>query len=198
VVDKTTIKALSNTPIRRSGKLVKTSNAAYIIFTSGTTGKPKGTIVEHAAFATGATAHGHALFMRDSSRVLQFASYTFDASIMEILTTLMLGGTVCMPSDEQRLDDITSAINNLNVTWTLLTPSVAHTIDPKSVPGLKVLVLGGEAMSASDVAKWSGKVSLVNAYGPSECSVVATASVKVDEEGMIVNQDPATIGTATG
>ena len=136
---------------------------------------PKGTIIEHAAFCTSATEHGQAMFMGPTSRVFQFASFTFDASIMEILTTLIMGGTVCIPSDQDRMNDIPGAIRRMRVTWTLLTPSVASTLTPKSVPSLKVLVTGGEAMSPGHIAKWKGSLCLINAYGPSETSVIDIA-----------------------
>ena len=174
------------------------SNAAYIIFTSGTTGLPKGTIIEHAQFCTSATEHAKAMFMRSDSRVFQFANYTFDASIMEILSTLLVGGCVCVPNDQERMSDIPGAIERMKVNWTLLTPSVAKILDPGSVPSLKVLVTGGEAMSPGHIEKWRGKAALINAYGPSETSVIAATSTKVDEDGTEVNRDTGTIGGAVG
>ncbi|KAL8654006.1 MAG: hypothetical protein Q9210_001767, partial [Variospora velana] len=174
------------------------SNAAYLIFTSGTTGLPKGTIISHQAFATGATEHAPRILMRQDSRVLQFSNLCFDASVMEILTSLLTGACVCIPSDEERMNDISGAVRRMSVNWTLLTPSVAEVLTPESVPSLKVLVTGGEAMQARHIAKWSGKTSLVNAYGPSECAVIATTSVKVDEQKRIVDTDPSVIGHAVG
>ena len=173
-------------------------NAAYLIFTSGTTGLPKGTIVSHRAFATGATEHAPEILMTKSSRVLQFSNLCFDASIMEILTSLVTGACVCIPSDEERMNNISGAISRMSVNWTLLTPSVAKVLKPDEVPSLKVLVTGGEAMQAGHIAKWVGKTSIVNAYGPSECAVIATTSIKVDEQGHVLNDDPAVIGRAVG
>ena len=174
------------------------TNAAYLIFTSGTTGLPKGTIISHQAFATGATEHAPAILMNKNSRVLQFSNLCFDASIMEILTTLMTGGCVCIPSDEERLNDISGAIERMSVNWTLLTPSVANVLEPETAPSLQVLVTGGEAMQPRHIAKWRGKTSLVNAYGPSECAVIATTSIKVDESGTLLDENPAVIGSAVG
>lgn len=176
----------------------KPDNAAYLIFTSGTTGMPKGTIISHRAFATGATEHAPEIFMTKTSRVLQFSNLCFDASIMEILTSLMIGACVCIPSDEERINNISGAINRMSVNWTLLTPSVAKVLKPDEVPSLKVLVTGGEAMQAGHITKWVGKTSVVNAYGPSECAVIATTSIKVDEQGHVLNDDPAVIGRAVG
>lgn len=75
------------------------ATAAYAVFTSGSSGKPKASVVGHESYVTGAKAHSKALGLAEGSRVLQFASFAFDASVMEILTTLMVGGCICIPSD---------------------------------------------------------------------------------------------------
>jgi len=209
VVDAASVASLSTqttptTTASRSASLpVSPANAAYVIFTSGTTGRPKGTVVEHAAFCTSATAHAKAMFMGPDSRVLQFASYTFDASVMEILTCLLVGGCVCVPSDAQRINDLPGVVRDMGVTWTLLTPSVASTLKPGSATlrGLKTLVTGGEAMSADHIMRWASsttKCALVNAYGPTECSVIATTGVKVDQQGVVQNTNSGNIGPAVG
>ena len=166
-------------------------DVAYIVFTSGSTGKPKGTLVSHAAFVSGATAHGSAMRIQSTSRVLQFASYTFDASMVEIFTTLMFGGCVCIPNERARLNDITKVINDMNVSWALLTPSFVQMITPPDVPSLETLVLGGESMTRNNLATWAGKTHLINAYGPSECAVVATVNSTVSS-----TSQPSNIGRA--
>jgi non-ribosomal peptide synthetase component F len=108
--------------------------------------------------------------------MLQFASYTFDASVLEILTTLILGGAVCVPNEYDRINNIAKAMEEMKVDTALLTPSFAQLLNPSDVPHLRTLILGGEAMSESHLAIWAEKVNLVNAYGPSECSVVATVN----------------------
>lgn len=77
---------------------VSPGDPLYICFTSGTTGTPKGTVVTHEAYCSGARDHGKALYFGTTSRFLQFASYSFDTSIEDILTTLMTGGCLCIPS----------------------------------------------------------------------------------------------------
>ena len=176
----------------------KTTDPAYLIFTSGTTGLPKGTIISHRAFSTGATEHAPAILMRQHSRVLQFSNLCFDASVMEILTTLIVGACICIPSEEERMNNIPGAMSRMSVNWTLLTPSVANVLKPESCPSLQVLVTGGEAMQARHIAKWQDGAALVNAYGPSEAAVIATTGIKVDEKRRLINDDPSIIGRATG
>ncbi|KAM0548792.1 hypothetical protein ACHAPJ_009789 [Fusarium lateritium] len=197
-IDQNTVSLVSDLPICSPRVEIQPNNTAYIIFTSGTTGLPKGTIVEHGAFTTGGTAHAKAIEMTSSSRVLQFASHTFDASIMEILSTLLVGGCICIPSDEDRMNNLAGVIAKYNINWTLLTPSVASVLKPGSVPSLEVLVTGGEAMSTDHITKWANHATLINAYGPSEASVIAATSTKVDSNGEVLDWQPATIGKAVG
>jgi amino acid adenylation domain-containing protein/non-ribosomal peptide synthase protein (TIGR01720 family) len=147
---------------------------AVVVFTSGSTGTPKGIVLEHAALSSSIIAHGPILQIGTSSRVLQFASHAFDVSIGEIFTTLTLGGCVCIPSNNDRMNNLVGAINSLAVNWAYLTPSVATLIDPEEVPGLKVLALGGETPMPENVATWSTKAHLINIYGPAECSIWST------------------------
>lgn len=146
---------------------------AYVIFTSGSTGEPKGTIIPQGAFATAALSHGPDMKMSENARALQFASWTFDASIIEALTTLIVGGCVCEPSEDQRKRDITEFMRAAEVNWAALTPSYANLINPDSVPNLETLCLAGEAMSQSHIDTWGERVRLINGYGPSECCVAA-------------------------
>ncbi|KAJ4356118.1 uncharacterized protein N0V89_004146 [Didymosphaeria variabile] len=180
VVDEKRCQGFPNTPLAK--ETVTPKNLAYVIFTSGTTGKPKGTMIEHRAFATSARDHSKAMEISSSSRVLQFSSYVFDVSVMDILTTLMQGGCICIPTDEERESmEIVGAINRMRVNWTLLTPSFVTIIEPSQVPGLKTLVLGGEAMSQKHVEIWGPHVRLMNAYGPTEASVLVTINTHVTD-----------------
>ncbi|KAE8421175.1 hypothetical protein BDV36DRAFT_292610 [Aspergillus pseudocaelatus] len=170
------------------------ATAAYAVFTSGSSGKPKASVVGHESYITSARAHSKALGLAEGSRVLQFASFAFDASVMEILTTLMVGGCICIPCDKDRQERLLDFIQEAQVDWALLTPSVARTLDPGKAAALKTLVLGGESLSPADVQKWSPYVKLMSAYGPSECSVVAT----VQDSTTALMNEPTNIGRPTG
>ena len=148
-------------------------HAAFVLFTSGSTGKPKGIIQEHASVCASAIAHGNALQVTSESRVFQYAAFTFDVSMMDIFTTLIHGGCVCIPSEEDRKGLFTTVMNHMRVNWVLFTPSVASLIKPEDVPSLQTLVYGGEAVKQENVSRWVGQVRLFNCYGPAECGACA-------------------------
>lgn len=159
-------------------------NMAYVAYTSGSTGKPKGIAIEHRSFCSSAIAHSRIQNLGKLARVLQFASYSFDISIQEMLTTLIVGGCVCVPSESQRLNDLAGSIVKLKANWVELTPSVARLLSPQAVPQVTTLVLGGESMVPNDVVMWSDHVQLIAAYGPAECSVVSTVQKNVNPKDL--------------
>lgn len=150
-------------------------------------------IVEHAGFCSGAVKNGPAFSFSPNSRVLQFASYTFDASLLEILTVLVMGGCTCVPHESTRLNGIANFINEKNINTALLTPSMAQTIKPSEVPCLQNLALVGEAMTPNHLSIWANEVRLINGYGPTETSIVAAAKPR-----MTLDTDSANIGTPVG
>lgn len=149
----------------------------YIQFTSGSTGKPKGVVVSHANFTSGAIPRAKAVGYKSSTKCFEFASYAFDVSIDCMLCTLAVGGTICIPSDADRMNDLGGAIRASGANMAHMTPSVARVLDPAVIADLDVLGLGGEAVSAADAAAWSkGKTNVIIAYGPSECTVGCTVN----------------------
>ncbi|KAH8817953.1 hypothetical protein F5882DRAFT_281261, partial [Hyaloscypha sp. PMI_1271] len=95
----------------------------------------------------------------------------FDTCIFEIFSTLLFGGCVCIPSENDRLTNLGGVINKMNVNLSLLTPAVACNIEPDKVPSLQTLIIGGEAPSAAEIARWTRYCTAVfNAYGPTECT----------------------------
>lgn len=189
---------LEDAPTGRSS--ADPSKAAFVVFTSGSTGNSKGIVLSHQSMCTSAFAHGAFMGLNPKSRVLQFAAYTFDVSNQDIWTTLMHGGCVCVPSDDERLNDIAGAINRMAVNWTFLTPTVARLLTPALVPTLRTLVLGGEAITQSNVDTWASDVRLLNSYGPAECSICCAVSELSDGSRLTEQQkqqiDPANIGWA--
>ena len=171
---------------------VQPSDLAVVIFTSGSTGRPKGVMLEHIALSTSMAAHGDALAIGPTSRVLQFAAFTFDISLQDILTTLTRGGCVCMPSEKARLDNLTAAINTLGANWAGLTPTVAALLRPDEAPGLKTLTLAGEAVTSQVLDIWRSDTSvyLHNCYGPAESTIYCSWQGEPGHDG----HHPADIG----
>ncbi|KAL6229778.1 hypothetical protein BDW75DRAFT_245422 [Aspergillus navahoensis] len=172
---------------------VEPSNAAFVVYTSGSTGKPKGCTLEHHMVAKSQLTNAKAMGIGASSRVLQFAAYTFDVSLLEIFASLVMGACVCVISDEQRMNDLAGAINKTSADLITLTPTVATLLSPAAVPTVKTLVLGGEALTQKALDIWSGHVKLVNYWGPSECSNSGCLNNTITQ-----NTDPMNIGHASG
>jgi len=144
---------------------------AYIVFTSGSTGTPKGIIHTHTSVSSSIIAHAPVLGINRDSRVIQFSAYTFDVIITEILATLMHGGVVCVPLDEERLGGgVAECLHRHGVNWAWLTPSFARLLKGKGqeITTLKTLMLGGEPLSAHDIEEWSKRLVLLNCYGVTE------------------------------
>jgi amino acid adenylation domain-containing protein/non-ribosomal peptide synthase protein (TIGR01720 family) len=146
---------------------------AYCLFTSGTSGVPKGVVLSHRAVNSSTFHHGAIIGCNSSTRMFQFAAFTFDACILEIFTTLMYGGTICLPSEDEKMSDIVDFINRKQVNTSFMTPSVVRILKPEDIPSMKTLILGGEALGADNIATWASKLRLMNGYGPTETCVFA-------------------------
>ncbi|KAK2836981.1 NRPS, partial [Arthroderma sp. PD_2] len=171
---------------------ISSANSAdmfYIIFTSGSTGVPKGCIVSHSSFLNGALRKAPEWSFRPDSRVLQMLSHTFDMSLLEIGTTLGSGACVCIPRTDEIEDSLASAIKKYSVTLAIMTPSLARSLEPQAVPGLRALCLGGESFPKELVTLWSEKINLFQFYGPSECSINSSTRAITHR-----NTDPLNIG----
>ncbi|KAF7715229.1 Nonribosomal peptide synthase (NRPS) [Penicillium ucsense] len=190
-VDGTYLDSLPSAPALSSQ--VRPENAALVVYTSGSTGKPKGSIPEHRSLVTGLMAHCTAMGMGPDSRVFQFAAYTFDVCFEEIFGALMLGGCICVPSDDERMNSLADSMARYKVTWTELTPTVASLLLPSSIPSLKSLALSGESVTKEVVQRWGDSVQLINTYGPSECCVSSTCNVET-----AIVRDPSNIGRGLG
>jgi non-ribosomal peptide synthetase component F len=92
------------------------------------------------------------------------------------------------------MNDIPASFRKTGATWMFSTPSVASTLTPKSIPSLKCLTIGGEAISLAHIMKWEGKICLMEAYGPTETSVIASSNTLLDEDGNKIETDSSNIG----
>jgi amino acid adenylation domain-containing protein len=149
---------------------------AYVIYTSGSTGQPKGALIEHRGLPNLVRMQREELQVGPGSRVLQFASPSFDASVWELVMALCTGARLQLAGAGALLagDELARALNEGRVTHALLPPSSLLELPEGEYPDLKVLVSGGEACPQAVVDRWANRVRLFNAYGPTECTVCAT------------------------
>ncbi|RSS84748.1 amino acid adenylation domain-containing protein, partial [Streptomyces sp. WAC05292] len=159
---------------------------AYVVFTSGSTGRPKAVGVEHGAMAAHAAAARAEFGITAGDRVLAFSSFSFDASLDQLLTALGCGACLVVRPDEQWLPArVPALVERYGITVLNLPPTywaeVAFALTDRSaaaLAGLRLLVLGGEAVPAGALAAWLARaphVRVVNAYGPTETVVTAAA-----------------------
>ncbi|MGV8002878.1 non-ribosomal peptide synthase/polyketide synthase [Photorhabdus temperata subsp. temperata] len=150
---------------------------AYVIYTSGSTGMPKGVMVEHRGVINLVLAQITRLDIDVTSRMLQFASFSFDASVWEIMIALGGGASLIIPTDAVRQDlcRLWHYLEQQAVTHACLTPALFQ--DGVDLPAITIkptLILAGEASSTALLQALRGKVTLFNAYGPTETTVCAT------------------------
>ncbi|KAJ5258817.1 hypothetical protein N7524_010373 [Penicillium chrysogenum] len=183
----------SNSPSICDLPAVPSSALMYIIFTSGSTGTPKGVKISHETYTSSAIPRAKAVGYTPESRVLDFASYAFDVSIDSMLLTLGNGGCLCIPSDEDRLNDINEVIRKMRINYAGLTPSVGRILDADVIASLSGLGLGGEAVSARDANHWGKETRIIIGYGPCECTIGCTVNASA-----ATGRDYLSIGPGNG
>jgi amino acid adenylation domain-containing protein len=159
-------------------------NLAYVIYTSGSTGQPKGVLVAHRGVTNMIEASVKLFEVNSSSRILQGASLSFDASVLEIFMAL-IGGAPLYLGQSVSGAELAQLLRDKAITTIAITPSLLETIPDGEFPALQTIIAGGEACSAAIAARWSRGRRLFNAYAPTEATVYTTAMQYVESEGHI-------------
>ncbi|MFD1676564.1 AMP-binding protein, partial [Alicyclobacillus fodiniaquatilis] len=158
---------------------VTSSNLAYVIYTSGSTGKPKGVLIEHNGAVNMAAAQRKVFHLNDCDRILQFASFGFDASVWEFVMALSSGGAICLGNNDNLIpgERLAYFIQQSRITVATLTPSALSLLNPDdpALQTLRVVIVAGEDCPEQLVNQWLQQgCQLYNAYGPTEITVCAT------------------------
>ncbi|HEV2733442.1 MAG TPA: amino acid adenylation domain-containing protein, partial [Longimicrobiaceae bacterium] len=151
-------------------------NAAYVIYTSGSTGRPKGVVVTHAGAANLLPRAGRSFGAAPGGRVLQTASLSFDASVLEIFVALLSGAALHVADREAVLapERLAALLREREIDVWVSTPALLDTLPDTDFPLLGTISTGGERCSGETAARWSRGRRLVNMYGPTEITIFAT------------------------
>ncbi|HKI02159.1 MAG TPA: non-ribosomal peptide synthase/polyketide synthase, partial [Thermoanaerobaculia bacterium] len=154
-------------------------NLAYVIYTSGSTGMPKGVLVSHRGLDNLAEAQGRLFEVGPESRVLQFASLSFDASVSEIAMAFRAGAALHLAPRRALLPglELIELLRGQAITTVTLPPTTLAAMPEGGLPALRTLVVAGEACAPELARRWAAGRRLLNAYGPTEATVCATAAL---------------------
>ncbi|MBW4672721.1 MAG: amino acid adenylation domain-containing protein [Desmonostoc geniculatum HA4340-LM1] len=157
----------------------KPDNLAYVIYTSGSTGRPKGVMIEHRGLINMTLAIAQVLQIQPQSRLLQFASFSFDASIWEIATALTAGACLYLAKKETLLpsQDLVKFLGDRQISHITLPPSVLSLLPQAALPDWQVVVTAGEACPTELVTRWAKGRRFFNGYGPTESTVCASVAL---------------------
>ncbi len=160
--------------------------AAYLIYTSGSTGRPKGVVVTHQGLPHLVSTHRRRCALGPGSRVLQFASPSFDAAISELLRPLLSGATLVAAEPDALTPGIPLAalVEREGITHLTLPPAALAVMPEGSLASVRHLIVAGEACPPALVGRWSPGRSMINAYGPTETTVLATMNATLNSSDL--------------
>nr|WP_322642344.1 MULTISPECIES: non-ribosomal peptide synthetase [unclassified Nostoc]MDZ7989625.1 amino acid adenylation domain-containing protein [Nostoc sp. DedVER02]MDZ8113701.1 amino acid adenylation domain-containing protein [Nostoc sp. DedVER01b] len=157
---------------------VTAENLAYVIYTSGSTGTPKGVLIQHQGVCNLAQAQIKLFDVNPHSRVLQFASFSFDASVWEIIMALGSGASLYIGTQDSLRPgaDLIKFLREHSITHVTLPPTALAALPLEELPNLQTIIVAGEACNPKLIAQWSEGRRFFNAYGPTESTVCATVA----------------------
>ncbi|MDH2430899.1 amino acid adenylation domain-containing protein, partial [Sphaerisporangium sp. TRM90804] len=150
---------------------------AYVIFTSGSSGRPKGVTITHAGLVNVALDQIGRFGVREGDRVLQFAATGFDMAVGDLVMALLSGAALVLPPEDRAAgEDLADLVARTGVTHMVVPPAVLASLPERPFPDLRCVVAAGEACPPELVDRYAARVRMLNAYGPTETTVCATTS----------------------
>ncbi|MEU4473967.1 amino acid adenylation domain-containing protein [Micromonospora sp. NPDC023888] len=165
--------------------VVGVDHPAYVIYTSGSTGQPKGVVVTHRGLGGLAATLRQRCAADPDSRILQASSPSFDAAVLELVWAWDSGAALVIASaDRLAGDELARALADHRITHALIPPSVLSTLPadaPQTLTDFRTLIVGAEACPPELLRSWAPGRRMVNAYGPTESTVVASQTGDLHE-----------------
>lgn len=165
---------------------------AYIIYTSGSEGVPKGVMATHSGAINFALSQAARIGLEDSHRLLQVASFGFDASMSDVLMTLLTGAILIIANPSERVPgaEFMNIMRDQRINLLTTAASLLESVERPDFDALKMVISTAEACTESIVTKWGGRYTLYNGYGPTEASV-GTTIARVSREQSEQFRSPA-------
>ncbi|MEO1625568.1 MAG: amino acid adenylation domain-containing protein, partial [Bacteroidota bacterium] len=149
------------------------TDTAYIIYTSGTSGRPKGVPIRQESIVHQINYHNDYLNMQAGDRFLHMASLSFDASLVEMLMPLFSGGSIVLApqSIKENTAKMMDYLQAQQVDTAIFPPAYLSLIDQLEQSSLRRIISTGEAIRMEEAVRLCDKIELYNGYGPTECCI---------------------------
>ncbi|MDQ3287358.1 MAG: amino acid adenylation domain-containing protein, partial [Pseudomonadota bacterium] len=156
---------------------ISADSSAYAIYTSGSTGRPKGVLLHHGGLVNHILSQRELFAVGTDSRVMQYASLSFDVATCEIFLALCSGAQLHVIDDalKRQPHALSRHIEQQRITHVMLIPSVLALLAPERMASVQSIIVGGETIRTEQADAWSRRHRLFNAYGPSEATICAVA-----------------------